>query len=67
MYAITFWLTDSYNKKVVCLQKKEIGWIFRIEGHTSCRNSFKACKILTVASIYILEELCFYKRVSHEY
>jgi len=38
-----------------------------IKGRAACSNSFKARKILTMASIYVVEELFFYKRVSHEY
>ena len=38
--------------------------IFRIKGRVSYRNSFKAHKIVTVVSIYILRVLCFKKQVS---
>jgi len=41
--------------------------IFMIKGCASCSSSFKARKILTMALIYIIEELYFYKRISHEY
>jgi hypothetical protein len=34
---------------------------FGNKGCASCSNSFKAHKILTMASISILEELCFYR------
>jgi len=61
-----FWLTDSYGKKVVCLQKMLICLIFGIKENASCSNCFKAYKISTMDSIYIVEELCFYKRLSHE-
>ena len=54
-YGIIFWLTDSYSKKIFCLKKKVIHFIYGIKGHASCKNSFKAHKILTMASIYILE------------
>ena len=67
MYGIIFWLTDSYSKNVVCFQIKMICLIFGVKGCASCRNSFKAHKVLTMASVYIVEDLCFYKRVSHEY
>jgi hypothetical protein len=40
--------------------------IFGNKGRASCRNSFKAQKILMMASIYILEVM-FYEKVSVEY
>jgi len=58
-YGIIFWLTDSYSEIVVCLQKKVMGWIFRIEERASCNSSFNARKILTVASIYIFRRIMF--------
>jgi len=36
------------------------------EGLYIAHFYFKAYKISTMASIFILEELCFYKRLSHE-
>jgi hypothetical protein len=75
-YGIIFWLTDRYSEKVLSLQQtktknknkeKVIRLIFWIKGHASCRKSFKAHKILTMASIYILKILCFIKIKSYEY
>jgi len=44
-----------------------ISFIFGIKEGASCSNSGEARQILRMALIYILEELYFYKRVSHEY
>jgi len=59
-YGIIFWLTDRYSKNVVFIRKL-IRLIFRIKGRASCRNSFKAHEVLTVASTYVLELRCFIK------
>ena len=70
-YGIILWLTDSYSTKDFGLQRKVICLIFMIKGSASCRNSFKAYKILTIASIYILEVLSFIKKfcinIKHNY
>jgi len=70
-YSIIFWFTDSYSKKVFCLQRKVIHFIFGVKGHASYRNSFKAHKIVTVVSIYILGVLCFIEKyhmnIKHNY
>jgi len=36
--------------------------IFGVKGQASYKNSFKANKTVTVASIYILGVLCFVKK-----
>ena len=45
--------------------------IFGIKGRASCRNSFKPHTILTMASIYISEVLCFIEKyhinIEHNY
>ena len=71
-YSITFWFRDSYSKKFFVLKKKKVVYlIFGVKGHASCRNNFKAHKIVTVASIYILGVLCFIKKyhmnIKHNY
>jgi hypothetical protein len=62
---IIFWVTDSYSKKVACFQKKVIWLISRIKGRASCGICCKARKILTMASIYILELICFFMKEYH--
>ena len=65
-YSIIFWLLDSYSKNVVCI-KKSGNLIFGIKGCASCRNSFKAHKVLTLASTCVLEVWRFYEKLLHEY
>ena len=41
-------ITNSSAKKSFVLKNKVIHLIFRIKGHVSCRNSFKAHKVVRV-------------------
>jgi predicted transporter len=56
-YSIIFWLIDTV-KKFFGFKNKVLHLIFGIKVGASCRNGFKTHKILTMASIYILEVLC---------
>jgi hypothetical protein len=44
------------------MQKKVIRLITGVNKRESCRQKFKDKKILTVASLYVLEVLCFIKK-----
>jgi hypothetical protein len=61
-YGIIFWGRDRDSVKVFRMQKKVIQLIFGIMSCESCRHIFMDYKILTMASLYILEVLCFIKR-----
>jgi hypothetical protein len=62
MFELEFFVMHIFSLELnmICL-------IFGMKGHASRSNTFKEHKILIMASIYILEELSFYKRVSYEY
>jgi hypothetical protein len=48
--------------KVLHIQKKVIRLITGVYKHESCRQKFKEYRILMVASLYVLEVLCFMKK-----
>jgi len=53
------------------IQKKVIRLITGINKYESCRQKFKENRILTVTSIYVLEDLCYIKKykgdLTHNY
>jgi len=69
-YGIILWLTDGCVKKFFVFEKKVICLIFMIKRMSILQEEFKAHKILTMASIYILEVLYFIKNyinIEHNY
>ena len=52
-YGIAYWGLASEVQQVFTSQKKIIRMIARISPTTSCRESFKTHKIMTLASLYI--------------
>jgi hypothetical protein len=56
------WGGDSESKMVFKVQKMVICIISSTYKCKSCRQIFKAYRILTVNSLYILEVLCWRKR-----
>jgi len=58
-YGIIFWGCDGKSKGLFRLQKKVIRLITDTHKRESCRPIFMKFKILTLASLYIFEMLCF--------
>jgi hypothetical protein len=60
-YGIIFWGRDR-DSVIFFLQKKVSRLISGVKTHDSCRHIFIEYFILIVASLYILEVLCFIKK-----
>ena len=60
-YGIMFWGGQGKSVKIFWLQRKVIQLITGVYKRASCRHIFMKFKILTLASLYILE-VCFIKR-----
>lgn len=58
-YGILNWGNSVHAHRVFIVQKYAIRILARLSYHQSCREAFKHLKILTVASIYILQS-CIY-------
>ena len=65
-YGIMFWGGDGKSIKIFRLQKKVIRLIAGAHKCESRRPIFKKFQILTLASLYIFEMLCFLKKASRE-
>jgi hypothetical protein len=63
-YGIIFWGRGRDSAKVFQIQKKVICLISVVNTCDSCRHTIMEYRILTVASLYILEVLCFIKKNS---
>jgi len=61
-YGIMFWGGDGKSIKIFRLQKKVIWLITGVHKCESCRPIFRKYQILTLASLYIFEMLCFLKK-----
>ena len=61
-YGIMFWGGDGKSAKIFCLQKKVIRLIIGVKKREFCKHLFREFQILTLASMYILEVLCFTKK-----
>ena len=57
-----FWGGYGKSIKIFQLQKKVIQLITVAHKRESCRPKFKKFQILTLASLYIFEMLCFLKK-----
>ena len=57
-----FWGGEGKSVKIFWLQKKVIQLITGVHKRESCRHIFREFQILTLASVYILEVLCFIKK-----
>jgi hypothetical protein len=57
-----FWERDRNSVNVYHVQKKIIWLISGVKTCDPCRHIFMEYRILTVASVYILEVLCFIKK-----
>jgi hypothetical protein len=60
-YGITIWGNDRHSSKIFMLQKKVIRLICNISRQTSCRNFFKALRILPLPCVYTYEMVCWMK------
>jgi hypothetical protein len=62
-FGILFWggLGGIMSTKLFRLQKRVIRFMVRVNSRTSCKQLFKD-NILTLASLYILEVICYIKR-----
>ena len=65
-YGIMFWGGDWKSIKIFWLQKKVIRLITGVYKRESRRPIFRKYQILTLASLYIFEMLCFFKKASRE-
>ena len=63
---IMFWSGDVKFIKIFWLQKKVIRLITGVYKRESRRPIFRKYQILTLASLYIFEMLCFFKKASRE-
>jgi hypothetical protein len=61
-YGIIFWGGSSDSISIFKLKKRVIRIISGASTNSSCRQIFKDYNILTVASLYILEVICFIKK-----
>jgi hypothetical protein len=55
-------LGDELNTRILRIQKRAIRSVVGVSSRTSCRQLFKELKILTLASLYILEVTCFIRK-----
>jgi hypothetical protein len=62
MCEIMLWVGELKSVKIFQLQKKVNRLITGVHKHESCRHIFRKLHILTLASLYILEVLCFIKQ-----
>jgi hypothetical protein len=62
-YGIIFWGSVKDSLKVFLIQKKVMRLIAGVNKQVSCRGIFSEFKILTQPSFYILEVLCFIKKL----
>ena len=63
-HRIMFWGGDRKSAKIFYLQKKLIRLIIGVQKRESCKRLVREFQIHTLASMYILEVLCFTKNVS---
>ena len=66
-HGIIFWGKDGNTVIFFCIQKKVIQLIFGLNTCNFCKHIFMDYRILTVASLYILELLCFIKKFQREF
>ena len=59
---IMSWVGELKSAMIFQLQKKVIILITGVHKRESCRHIFRKFQILTLASLYILEVLCFIKQ-----
>jgi hypothetical protein len=62
-YGIIFWGSVKDSLKVFIAQKKVMRLIAGVNKRVSCRGIFSEFKTLTLPSLYILEVLCFIKKL----
>jgi hypothetical protein len=62
-----FWggLGGELNMSILRIQKRMIRSMVGVSSRTSCRQLFKELNILTLASLYILEVICFIRKLCH--
>lgn len=58
-YAVAVWGQSTDSSRLFILQKRIIRRIFDLRFRTSCRETFRSVKILTLTSIYLLKILTF--------
>ena len=61
-YGTTFWAGYNESKNIFKLQNKGIQIISVVSKCISCRQTFMDYNILTMASLYILEVICYLKK-----
>ena len=63
-FDILFWggLGGELNMSILGIQKRVIRSMVGVSSRTSCRQLFKELNILTLASLYILEVICFIRK-----
>jgi hypothetical protein len=66
-YGIIFWGESNESLSIFKLQKRVIRIISGASTNSSCRQIFKDYNILTVASLYILEVICFIKKYKESF
>jgi hypothetical protein len=54
---------DNSNKTVFRIHKRVIRSMSGVNSIMSCKQLFKEIKILTLASLYILEVICFIRKI----
>jgi hypothetical protein len=62
-FDILFWGGGGeLNMRILRIQKRVIRPMIGVSSRTSCRQLFKELNILTLASLYILEVICFIRK-----
>jgi hypothetical protein len=59
-FGILFW--GGLNTRILRIQKRVIRSMVGVSSRTCCRELFKEMNILTLASLYILEVICFIRK-----
>jgi hypothetical protein len=59
---IILWGGDRESNRIFKLQEQVLRVIYGVSSRTSCRQIFKDYNVLTLPSLYILEETCFIEK-----
>jgi hypothetical protein len=62
-YGIIFWGSVKDSLKIFIIQKKVMRLIAGVNKRVSCKGIFSEYEILTLPSLYIMEVLCFTKKL----
>jgi hypothetical protein len=68
-FGILFWegAGGELTTRILRIQQQVIRSMAEVNSRTSCRQLFKELNILTIASLYILEVICYAKKKHHQF